>query len=88
MDSVPLMPTVFKNTCNIIRKIEFMVKNLNWDEIFYIICTCKLDIYEFQLSRVNILKVMCPCKYSFVCTLSKYADKTLTKKPQAADCDW
>ena len=40
------------------------------------------DIRQFKL------KVMCPCKYSCVYTLSKYADKMLTKKRPVARCDW
>ena len=41
-----------------------------------------------NLGKERNLKVMGPCKYSCVYTLSKYADKTLTKKPQVAHCDW
>ena len=41
-----------------------------------------------NISICRLLKVMCPCKYSCVYTLSKYADKTLTKKAQAAGRDW
>ena len=43
---------------------------------------------KHDIMFINLLKVMCPCKYSCVYTLSKYADKTLTKKRPVARCDW
>ena len=45
---------------------------------------------ERTCSKAELIKgnVLCPCKYSCVYTLSKYADKTLMKKLQVAHCDW